>query len=61
MTNNNAVLISVAEAESLKEFIELNFAEHFKDLDIDNMQYVYNISNVWKKCEMSTKGDTSEL
>lgn len=61
MTNNNAVLISKEETESLKEFIELNFAEHFKDLDIDNMQYVYNISNVWKKCEMSMKGDTSEL
>lgn len=39
------------EAESLLEFIEIHFIDSLHDDHADNMEYVYNICSIWRKCK----------
>lgn len=41
--------ITQSQAESLLDFIEVHFLSSLRtDVDIDNMQYVVNICDIWK-------------
>lgn len=41
--------ITQSQAESLLDFIEVHFLSSLRnDVDIDNMQYVANICDIWK-------------
>lgn len=44
------------EASSLRDFIEYTLLDLIRnDTDVDDMDYVYNIVNIWKRCEDVTK------
>ena len=44
--------ITKDEAESLLDFIELNFFDAIRnDEDVDNLEWVINIMSVYQKCK----------
>ena len=47
------VFITKQEAESLEDFIWCGLLPYIRDIDleIDNLEWVRNICNVWKKCK----------
>lgn len=43
--------LTANEAESLREFLELNFIQIIRDNpDIDSMLWVDNMMSIWRKC-----------
>lgn len=51
------------EAESLYDYLETGFIPYLADVkgEIDNMQWVYNICTIWKKCDqLFGKGNEDE-
>ena len=43
--------LTQGEAESLLDYLELNFIKDIKDdPDVDSMLYVDNIMSIWRKC-----------
>lgn len=52
--------ITKAEAESLQEFIEMNFFDNIRnDPDADNMEWAFNICVLWKRCKDCCKKEGS--
>lgn len=46
------VILTEAEAESLKNLLEDNLIGIIQsDLDIDNMEWLANIVSIWTKCK----------
>jgi hypothetical protein len=55
------ITLTTDEALSICDFIELYYIQSIhNNEDVNNMQYVYNISNIWKKCkdEITPKDDS---
>lgn len=45
------IIISPSEAVSLADFIQLNLIDVIRnDVDIDSIEWIYNLINVYKKC-----------
>ena len=53
------VFITKQEAESLEDFIWCGLLPYIRntDLEIDNLEWVWNICNVWKKCKEAGEQD----
>lgn len=50
--NNDVVTITREEAESLNELLECNLLQVVRDdREIDSLQWLLNILNIWKKCD----------
>ena len=45
------VTLTPDEAASLLDYLEVWFPENLKDDDWDSLQWLYNVMNVWKKCQ----------
>lgn len=48
---NDYMQITKDEAESLLDFIELDFIEGVRHDDCDNIEYVANICSIWRKAK----------
>ena len=50
--NSDSVTITREEAESLSDLLECNLLQVIRDdRDIDSLWWLFNILNVWKKCD----------
>ena len=50
------VILTEAEAESLKNLLEDNLIGIIQsDVDIDNMEWLANIVNIWTKCKKAMR------
>lgn len=48
---NDYMQITKDEAESLLDFIELDFIEGVRHDGCDNMEYIANICSIWRKAK----------
>ena len=53
------VTITMGEAVSLFDYLEIHLLDDIRsDYDIDSMEWLHNMMNVWKKCkEVATGND----
>lgn len=51
------VKLTDEEAESLAEYLWMSFIPYIQDKDneVDNLEYVRNIANVWYKCDKNKR------
>lgn len=51
------VTITASEAESLADYLWCSLIPFIQDKEneVDNLEYVRNLANVWKKCDDTTK------
>lgn len=48
---NRMIELTQGEAESLLDYLELNFIQNIKDNpDVDSMLWVDNMMSIWRKC-----------
>lgn len=46
-----AVSITEEEAKSLEDYLECTFLQFIKDNDVEDLEYVRQITTVWAKCK----------
>ena len=52
MENTINLLLTTEELYALHDFLSVDFIECIKrDEDIDNMDYIYNITSIYRKCD----------
>lgn len=52
MENTINLLLTTEELYALHDFLSVDFIECIRrDEDIDNMDYIYNITSVYRKCD----------
>lgn len=52
------VKLTDEEAESLAEYLWMSFILYIQDKDneVDNLEFVRNIANIWYKCDKKREG-----
>ena len=52
MENTINLLLTTEELYALHDFLSVDFIECIRrDEDIDNMDYIYNITSIYRKCD----------